>query len=159
MKPIFRKVTMVYLILLGVTLGAALYAGVVVAPVTFHSEQWLGAPLLSRYQEGLIMTQNFVRLHYVVDATVVAILLYEGYKFKMFERDKLTLAAAFVAVATGLMFGHYYIPDIITMQLGGEAMTQSQTFANVHKGSEINMKLFVAALLLLMVQNMRKACR
>jgi NAD/NADP transhydrogenase beta subunit len=149
---------MAYLILLGITLGAVLFAGVVVAPVIFHSEQWL-PELMSHYQEGVLMTQNFVRLSYLVDATVIAIVLYEGYKYKMFERDTITQIATFFAIATGLMFGHYYLPDIVTMQMAGEKMTQTQAFINTHKGSEIDFKIFAAALLTLMIRNMQKACK
>jgi len=159
MKKNFRRVTIAYLILLGITLGAGLFAGAVVAPVTFHTEQWLGAQVLSHYQEGLIMTQNFIRLSYLVDFTVIAVVLYEGYKYKMFERDTITQVATFFVVATGLMFGHYYLPDILTMQMAGEKMTQSVAFVNTHKGSEINFKIFAAALLVLMVRNMQKACK
>ena len=105
------------------------------------------------------MTQNFVRLSYLVDFTVIAVVLYEGYKYKMFERDNITLIAAFLVLATGVMFGHYYIPDIVNMQLAGEAMTKSEVFINTHKGSEINIKIFAAALLVLIVRNMQKACK
>jgi hypothetical protein len=159
MKKNFRRVTIAYLILLGITLGAGLFAGAVVAPVTFHTQQWLGGQVLSHYQEGLIMTQNFIRLSYLVDFTVIAVVLYEGYKYKMFERDTITQVATFFVVATGLMFGHYYLPDILTMQMAGEKMTQSAAFVNTHKGSEINFKIFAAALLVLMVRNMQKACK
>jgi len=159
MKPNFRKVTILYLVLLGSTLGAGLYAGIVVAPVTFHSEDWLGSNLLSHYQEGLIMTQNFIRLSYLVDITLVAVVLYEGYKYKKFERDTITQVATFFLFSTGLLFGHYYIPDILEMQLAGETMTQSDAFINTHKGSEINFKIFSLALLVLMIRNMQKACK
>ncbi len=159
MKKNFRIATMVYLILLSATLGAGLYAGIVVAPVTFHTEQWLGSEVLSHFQEGLIMTQNFVKLSYLVDATVIAVALYEGYKYKMFERDTITQIATFFVLATGIMFGHYYLPDILTMQMAGEKMTQTTAFINTHKGSEINFKIFSAALLVLIVRNMQKACK
>jgi hypothetical protein len=159
MKKNFRIATMVYLILLSATLGAGLFAGIVVAPVTFHTELWLGGEVLSHFQEGLIMTQNFVKLSYLVDVTVIAVALYEGYKYKMFERDTLTQVATFFVIATGLMFGHYYLPDILTMQMAGEEMTKSAAFIATHKGSEINFKIFSAALLVLIVQNMRKACK
>lgn len=159
MKKYFRIATMVYLVLLGIMLGAGLFAGVVVAPVTFNTVNWLGAEVLTHYQEGQIMTENFVRLTWLVDITVVAVALYEGYKYKMGERDWTTLAAAFFVVATGVMFGHYYLPDILSMQQAGEAMTQSQAFINTHKGSEVNFKIYSFALLVLMVQNMRRACK
>jgi len=159
MKKNFRIATMAYLIWLGAMLGAVLYAGAVVAPVIFHSAQWLGSEVLSHYQEGLIMTRNFVLLSYAITVTVLAVFLYEGYKYKMGERDKLTIAAAFVVIFTGAMFNWYYLPDIVTMQMAGEQMTKSQAFLNTHKGSELDFKIFAAAILVLMIQNMRKACK
>jgi hypothetical protein len=159
MSKYFRMATMAYLILLGMMLGAGLYAGVAVAPVTFNTASWLGAEVLSHYQEGQIMTENFVRLSYLVNVVVIAVILYEGYKYKKFERDWITQVATFFVIATGLMFAHYYLPDIIAMQEVGEAATQSQTFINMHKGSEINFKVFSLALLVLMVRNMQKACK
>jgi hypothetical protein len=159
MKRNFRIATMFYLILLGITLGAGLFAGAIVAPVIFNSEEFLGSNILTHYQEGLLMTQNFIKLAYLVDFSVIVVALYEGYKYKMFERDKLTQMATFLFIATGLMFGHYYMPDIINLQLAGEQMTNSQTFVNIHKGSEIDFKIFTLATLVLIIQNMRKACR
>ena len=141
-------VTMAYLILLGAMLGAGLFAGIVVAPVTFNTDQWLGADILTRFQEGQIMTENFLRLSYLVNVVLVSVVLYEGYKFKKFERDTVTQVATFFVLATGLLFSQYYIPDIITMQEQGVEATKSVAFINTHKGSEINI-----------VQNMRKACK
>lgn len=159
MNKYFRIATMAYLILLSAMLGAGLFAGIVVAPVTFHTEQWLGAEILTRFQEGQIMTENFLRLSFLVNVVLIAVVLYEGYKFKKFERDTLTKVATFIVLATGLLFSQYYIPDIIAMQEQGVEMTKSVAFINTHKGSEINFKIFSLALLVLIVQNMRKACR
>ncbi len=159
MNKYFKIITIAYLVLLGATLGAGLFAGIVVAPVTFHTEQWFGEGVLTHYQEGLIMTQSFVRLSYLVNFTLLVVFLYEGYKYKKFERDTITQVATFFVFATGLLFAHYYIPDILTMQMAGEAMTQSEAFLNTHKGSEINYKIFSLALLVLMVRNMQKACK
>jgi hypothetical protein len=151
--------TILYIVLLGVVLGSGLFAGVVVAPTIFHSESWLSGEILSHYQEGLIMTQAFLKLSYVVNFTLLMVFLYEGYKYKKFERDTTTQIATFFLLATGLLFSQYYIPDILSMQLAGEAMTQSDAFINTHKGSEINYKIFSLALLVLMVRNMQKACK
>ena len=152
-------ITMAYLILLSAVLGAGLFAGIVVAPVTFNTDQWLGADVLTRFQEGQIMTENFLRLSYLVNVVLVAVILYEGYKFKKFERDTLTHVATFFVVATGLLFSQYYIPDIVTMQEQGVEVTKSMAFINTHKGSEINFKILSLALLILIIQNMRKACK
>ena len=159
MNRYFRIVTMTYLIFLSAVLGAGLFAGIVVAPVTFHTEQWLGNEVLTQFQEGQIMTENFLRLSYLVNVLLVSVVLYEGYKFKKFERDTLTQVATFFVLATGLLFSQYYIPDIIAMQEQGLEATKSVAFINTHKGSEINFKIFSLALLVLIVQNMRKACK
>jgi len=159
MNKTFRIITMGYLILLSAVLGAGLFAGIVVAPVTFHSDLWLGSEVLTHFQEGQIMTQNFLRLSYVVNIVLIAVVLYEGYKIKKFESDNISKIASFLLLATGLLFSQYYIPDIISMQNQGIEMTQSIAFINTHKGSEINFKLFALATLLLIVQNMRKACK
>ncbi len=159
MKKPFKIATIAYIALLGMTLGAGLFSGMVVAPVIFHTENWLGSDVLTHYQAGLIMTQNFIMLSYLVTFTVIAVFLYEGYKYKKFERDTTTQIATFFVIVMGLMFGHYYLPDILLMQQAGEEMTKSVEFINTHKGSEINFKLFSLALLVLMVRNMQKACK
>jgi len=150
---------MIYLIFLAALLGATLYAGIVVAPATFGTEAILGAKILSRFEEGMIMTQNFLKLSYVVTLAVVVVFLYESYKYKKGERDAWTFVAVFLVIASGLMFSNYYLPEIISMQEAGEAMTQSEAFANTHKGSEINFKIFAFGLVLLLVRNFKKALR
>jgi len=158
-KKGFRVATMAYLILLGITLGATLTAGALVAPVIFHSERWLGSDILSHYQEGLIMTEIFVRLSHLVLVTMIAVALYEGYKYKMFERGTLTTVSTLLLLMSGMAFNYYYLPDIVNMQLAGEKMTATTAFVNTHKGSEIDFKLFSLSILILMIENMRKALR
>ena len=126
-----KFITIAYIIVLGITLGAGLYAGAVVAPVTFHSELYLGNDILSRFQEGLIMTENFVRLGYLVTFTVVCVALYEGYKYKMFDREAITTIPAFLVLSSGLLYVAYYIPQILEFQKEGEGVTQSR-FLKTH---------------------------
>jgi hypothetical protein len=159
MKRNFKIATMAYLILLGVMLGATVYAGAVTVPVLSGSEKYLGTELLNSYQEGLNMTQNFVSLSYMILATLIAVFLYEGYKYKMFERDIVTTLAALGVIMTGMLFNYYYLPDITRMQLLGEAMTKSRAFVNTCRGIGIDFVLFAFFIMLLMIQNMRKACR
>ncbi len=158
MKKGFRIATFVYLILLSSTLGAVLFAGIVVAPVIFNSQLYIG-DILSHYQEGVLMTQNFVKLSYLITVVMIAVFLYEGYKYKKFERDKVTTASALLVLMSGAMFNYYYLPDILTMQMAGEEMTKSIAFINTHKGSELDFKIFAFALLVVIVKNMQKACK
>ena len=150
---------MVYLIFLGMMLGAVVYAGAVVAPVIFGSEQWLGSEILSRYQEGQIMTQNFVRLGYGLTVMMLAVFLYEGYRYKMGEHDKVVTSVTLIVLATAALFNYYYLPDIVSMQSMGVEAVQSDVFKSLHKGSELDVKVMAVAILALMVLNMRKACR
>lgn len=159
MSPTFRNITMAYLIFLSAVLGASLYAGAVVAPVTFNTEDIFGSGILSQFQEGMIMTENFVRLSYIVTMSVIVTFVYESYKYKKGERDLLTFVSLFLVIATGLMFSYYYLPEIILMQQAGEEMTKTQLFIDTHKGSEVNFKIYTFALLLLLVRNFKKALR
>ncbi|HHD77233.1 MAG TPA: DUF4149 domain-containing protein [Campylobacteraceae bacterium] len=159
MPTIPKGITIAYFMLLGITLGAGLYAGIVVAPVIFHAELYLGAPLLSRFQEGLIMTENFIRLGYLVDFTVLAVALYEGFKYKNFDRDITTTVSALLVLASGLLYMHYYIPQILELQKKGESVTQSELFENTHFASELDFKLFALALTVLLARNLYRTLK
>ena len=158
-KKLFKIMTITYLIMLGALFGASIYAGAVVAPTIFHSEQFFGGEILSQFQEGLLMTSNFEKLGTMVTIGVFFALFYEATKWKSFESDRWTLISLFFFVASGLLFSGYYIPDIIEMQRQGEAMTQSQTFKNVHFASELDFKLFAFSALALLILNLKKALR
>jgi len=159
MSLIFKNITMIYIIFLSAVAGASLYAGIVVAPVTFGTEGILSEKVLSRHQEGMIMTQNFVRLSFAVTLTVIVVFLYESYKYKMGERDMWTFIALFAVITTGLMFSFYYLPDIVSMQQLGEQATQTQAFDDLHKGSSLDFKIFTLATLMLIVRNLQKALK
>ena len=148
--------TIVYLLILGVVLGATIYAGAVVAPVTFHSEKWLGGELLSRFQEGLIMTQNFIRLGYFILAAVFAIVIYEGYQYKRFNRDLVKTLSSLGAIGSAMLFNYFYMSSIIEMQSQGESIVNSKIFENMHKGSEIALVLFMFFVIVLFVRTLQK---
>jgi len=154
-----KIITTIYIIILGITLGASLYAGAVVAPVVFHSEVALGTEILSRYQEGLIMTQNFLKLSYLVDLCILAVIFYEGFRFKSFERDSIALLSAVLVVLSGLLYSHYYIPQIVEFQAQGEQITKSKLFENTHFASELDFKLFAFALIVLMGRNIYRSLK
>ena len=158
-KKYFRIFTIIFIITLGTVLGASVLAGAVVAPTIFHSELFLGSELLSRFQEGLLMTHIFEILGYAVNFLIILTILYEVIKFKSFESTKWSLGLSFLVVASGLLFSSYYIPQIVEMQLAGEAMTSSHIFENVHKASELDFKLFSFATLGLLILTLKKALR
>ncbi len=158
-KKIFKLMTYTVIISLGTVLGAGLLAGIVVAPTIFHSELLLGSELLSRFQEGLLMTQVFERLAYAINFLVVVVILYEVIKYKAFESDRWSLLATFLVVSTGLLFTSYYMPQILEMQSMGESITGSKLFENTHFASELDFKIFAFSALALLILNLKKALK
>jgi hypothetical protein len=151
-----RYFTISYLLILGIVIGASVYAGAIVAPVTFNSQNWLGSELLSRFQEGLIMTQNFVGLGYFIVAGMFAIFIYEGYQYKRFNRDLLKTLSALGAIMSGALFKYFYISTIISMQMQGASVVKSKIFENMHKGSEIALVLFSIFVIILFTKTLLK---
>jgi|GEM_PF-208856 len=145
-----KKLWIPYLMLLGITLGAGLCAGVFGAPVIFHADDLLGGGVLTHYQEGIVMTKIFLKLGWLVNVTCVAILVAEGYHFLRFYRDQITFYSAFVTVWTGFMFTLYYTPQIVEFQQQGESILGNELFQKTHMMSEWDFKIFVVALAILL---------
>ncbi len=139
-----------YLMLLGITLGIGISAGVFAAPVIFHADDLLGGGVLTHYQEGLIMTQIFMKSNIIVNITCAAILVAEGYHFLRFYRDQITFYSAFVTVWSGFMFTLYYTPQILEFQAQGESILENELFQKAHIASEWDFKIFVVALTILL---------
>ena len=148
--------TIAYLLIIGITLGASIYAAAVVAPVTFNSQKWLNKEILDRFEEGLIMTQNFIGLGYFIVASMVAIFLYEGYQYKRFNRDLIKTLSALGAIMSGALFKYFYMDAIIKMQQQGREVLNSKIFENMHKGSEIALGFFIIFLLILYIRTLQK---
>lgn len=151
-----RYFTTAYLLILGIVIGASVYAGAVVAPVTFGSEKWLGSEILSRFQEGLIMTHNFIGLKYFILAGVFGVFIYEGYQYKRFNRDLVKTISALGFIMSSLLFNYFYMSSIIDMQKQGEQVVKSQIFENMHKGSEIALMFVMLFALVLFIRTLQK---
>ena len=151
-----RYFTTLYLLILGVVIGASVYAGAVVAPVTFGSEKWLGSDILSRFQEGLIMTHNFIGLKYFILVGVFGVVLYEGYQYKRFNRDLVKTISALGFIMSSLLFNYFYMSSIIDMQRQGEKVVNSHIFENMHKGSEIALTFIMIFAIVLFIRTLQK---
>jgi len=139
--------TIFYFIILGACLGATIYAGAVVAPVTFNTSDIFGSDVLNQFQEGMIMAQNFFRLSYAMIFMAFIVLIYELIKLKNGVKDIFSIVSASIVIVTSLLFAFYFVPEILQMQSLGEQITQSNTFQDIHKGSETNVKILVFSLM------------
>jgi len=142
-----------YLLLVAASFGAVMVLGVIVAPVVFHTEFLLAVPL-SHYDEGIIMSEIFRRFSFFAYFMAFIIFMYEGYKFKMMQRDNVAGVAAAVSIFTLLMFAAVYVPKILALQGLGVEATQSDTFASLHSASEIDFKILALALVVLFVRRL-----
>jgi hypothetical protein len=150
-----KNFTIAYLLILGIVIGASVYAGAVVAPVTFSTQNYL-TNNLSRFEEGLIMTQNFIGLKYFIIIAMIAIFLYEGYNYKLFKRELIKTLSALGAIMSGALFNFFYMSAIINMQMQGPSIVNDKIFNNMHKGSEIALVLFIIFCLILFVRTLQK---
>jgi glucose-6-phosphate-specific signal transduction histidine kinase len=148
----FRRVSFIlYIIFLGFALGAIAIAGAITAPVIFHANDFLAEDVLSHFQSGIIMTEIFVRLNYILFILVFFVLFMEIRDYLKFKRDAISLTFGFIVVFTALLFVLYYTPFILEAQAIGPAATQSEAFEGMHKGSELDFKILLFALLGLLV--------
>ncbi len=136
----------VYLLMLGMTLGGVLVLGIFTAPVIFHGSG------LEHYDAGVVMAEIFRRFTYWLYAALFAIVIYEGFQYKQFKRDRVAIGATLMSLFSILLFNGVYTPKILEMQQQGAQMTQSEAFANLHTASEIDFKLLALALVVLFVR-------
>lgn len=145
-------VDVVYLLFIGMTVGAILILGVFVAAVVFHSETYLTIPLLSRYEEGKIMGEIFRRFSYWGYFMVVLIAVYESAKYKMMQIDKISVLSAMGSIGTLLLFAAVYTPKMLEYQMQGEAAMMEHSFESLHKASEIDFKIMLVMMLVLFIR-------
>lgn len=137
-----------YLLTLGMTIGALLILGVVVAAVVFHSEMYLSVPILSRYEEGKMMGEIFLRFSYWCYFMAGVITLYEVSRYFVMQIDKISILSAMGAVGTLLLFSAVYVPKILEYQSRGEEAIDA-SFEALHTASEIDSKILLIMLLVL----------
>lgn len=142
-----------YLIVLAMSVAWVVVLGVIVAPVIFNSGTLI-AETISRYSQGVIMTEIFVRSNLWFGVVALYILGYELFDYFNGRRDTVVQIAAFVSVTTILLFVLYYTPDIVAMQQA--RMTQTEAFELTHKASEIDFKVLLVALGTLLVRRFMK---
>jgi len=144
-----RIIDATYLILLGASIGGILTLGIIMTSTIFHSADYIG-PLLSHFQEGQIMSGGFDKFSYFLSFMFFVIMFYEMYSYKILQRDMTVLLASFVSLLTIGLFVGVYTPRILEMQALGAEATASEAFTNLHLGSELDFKVLVFALVVLL---------
>ncbi|NWF66120.1 MAG: DUF4149 domain-containing protein [Campylobacterales bacterium] len=140
-----------YLFVLALSIGAVFCAGALSAPVIFTASNYTIIDI-DRFNSGLIMSEIFRRLNYLLNFNAFLILLFEGWNYLTFKRDKIILISSFITVCCTLLFTLYYTPFILESLLLGANKILTPQFEGMHKGSEIAFKLLFISLAVLFVK-------
>lgn len=144
-----RVIDLIYLILLGASIGGILTLGIIMTSTIFHSAEYIG-PLLSHYQEGQIMSGGFDKFSYFLTLMFFVIMFYEMYSYKILQRDRIVMISAFISLFSIGLFVGVYTPKILELQSLGQEATHSPEFEAMHLGSEFDAKVMVFSLIILM---------
>ena len=92
----------------------------------------------------------FDKFNYFLGFMGIVIMAYESYSYKILQRDMTVMISTMVALSTIGLFIGVYTPKILEMQALGEKATQSEAFENLHLGSELDFKILVISLIVIM---------
>ncbi len=140
--PYFTYWKALYILILGIALGAGIFAGAMTAPVVFHANDYIPGGTLNHYQMGSLMSELFARLNILLILSLVAILIEEVRKVVMKERSGFESLSAIVMLISGTLFAFYYVPAILGLQAQGPEATVTEEFANLHDASELWFKVY-----------------
>ncbi len=135
------------LFLLAAMIGIELILGIVVAPVIFYPANFIGDGVLSHFQSGLMMTQIFIKMGYLLIFVSIFNLLFEIYSFvkedMKFQVKFSKLILSILILILSLVFVLYFTNTIIELQNLGEQATKSQEFLGIHNASEVVIKIIL----------------
>ncbi|MDR0761489.1 MAG: DUF4149 domain-containing protein [Campylobacteraceae bacterium] len=133
----------VYLLLLGLCIGAEVAVGVLTAPIIFYPDNFLGVGILDRFQSGILMTQIFLKFNVLLMLCMFFAAIYEIYLYKIKKYDFISVVILFIALFGSMAFVLYFTPYIVEAQIAGAEATATEAFKNIHGWSEIVMKVIL----------------
>ncbi|EAK5116347.1 DUF4149 domain-containing protein [Campylobacter upsaliensis] len=137
----------IHLFLLAAMIGVELILGVVVAPVVFYPQGLIGENVLSHFQSGLMMSDIFVKMGYVLLVVALFNALYELINFfKKKEKFQLRFskfALSIIVLILALFFVFYFTAYILEAQKMGESVIKTAEFQSMHEASEVVIKIIV----------------
>lgn len=143
-----KQITNIYLFLIASIVGVELSAGILVAPVIFGADKFIGEGVLSHFQSGQLMTQVFLGYNKALIFVSVFAFLYEiinliKNKTESFRPKFSAFMLSLLILGLALLFVFYFTAYILVAQAA--QTTGSDEFMSVHKASEMTMKIMVLA--------------
>lgn len=145
------------MILLFVVSGA-LILGAIVAPVVFNSSLYLNEIFLTRFDNGLLMSEIFRRFSIVLNIVLLFVTLYHTYKYKQFLSSFSTIVFYVIFAISSLLFSFYFTEGVMSFIYKGELWINEniELFEAFHKASEIDFAIIMISALMLAINAYKK---
>ena len=145
-----------YLLLIGITLGAIIACGAFSAPSIFRAPAIVPNLEMTVFQSGLLMTSIFIKLNFLLNLVALFILCYEILSFRVSNARIAPLLGLFSIIFI-FLFTFYYTPYIVYAQNLGEEAIANLTFDSMHTQSVYVFKALMVSLALLFIVRALKA--
>jgi hypothetical protein len=153
-----KALDFVYIFLLLFVVGSALVLGAVVAPVVFNSGLYLDNVELTRFENGLIMSEIFRRFSNILSIILLYITIYHTYKYKELLNSVTTIISFVIFAVSSLLFSFYFTEGVYSFISKGETWINEhmEIFESFHKASEIDFMIILFSALSLSILALRK---
>ncbi len=145
-----------YLLLIGIMLGAIIACGVLSAPSIFRAPTIVPNLEMTLFQSGILMTSIFVKLNILLNFLALFILCYEILSFCV-SGARIAPILGLASIVLILLFTLYYTPYIVYAQNLGEEAIANLAFDRMHTQSVYVFKALMMTLCLLFVIRVLKA--
>lgn len=155
MKFYQKYLELFYIIALAFVFSGTLLLGAIVAPVVFHSGEFISSVSLSRFENGQLMSEIFRRFGIVLNILVLIVILIEALNYKKFFENGIYVVAFSLFVVSALLFSMYFTPFVLGLLSQGESIINQnlEAFETLHKLSEYDfMVLMLSSFYMLFVK-------
>ncbi|WP_104721096.1 DUF4149 domain-containing protein [Helicobacter mesocricetorum] len=143
-----------YLLLIGISLGAALASGAFTAPSIFRAAEIVQNLEITTFQSGILMTSIFIKLNFLLNILALYIIIYET--ILSFYKEKFTPLLGLINVILIFLFTLYYTPLIVEAQISGEDSLYNESFVAMHHQSVLVFKTLIIGLCVLFIYRVLK---
>lgn len=151
MKKFTRVFEPIYLLLLGVGVGAIIACGAFAAPVVFKMGEHLGMSDITQFEGGIIMGKIFMRLNSYLQILLVVIAFYELFSFLFLRKSGaysvFWLLLGVISIVCIALFVWYYSPFL----LDSKNLVNREDFMELHTQSRLISQILIVSLSILFV--------
>lgn len=140
MQNFDKYLQQISIISLAFVFSATLILGAIVAPVVFHSSEYITGVTLGRFSNGELMSEIFRRFSLILNFVVLFVIAIEAKNYKTFFKNGIFVVLFSLFILSALLFSFYFTPFVLGLLHQGEAVINQnlEAFETLHKLSEID---------------------